>query len=90
MNNEIPVKINTIEQCIEQERYLKEKYSIAQKKFINENIVDSELYVNCINRTQAMIKFLDEQTTFFEDLKVIWKCPKGIFIRAFFRVFFKI
>jgi len=27
-------------------------------------------------------KFLDEETTFAEDLKVILKCPKGIFIKA--------
>lgn len=39
---------------------------------------------------QLNFKFLDEETTFAEDLKVIWKCPKGIFIRAFFRVFLKI
>ena len=39
---------------------------------------------------QLNFKFLDEETTFAEDLQVIWKCPKPIFIRAFFRVFLKI
>jgi lycopene beta-cyclase len=35
-----------------------------------------------------IFKFLDEETTFWEDLQVIWKCPKGLFIRAFLsRVF---
>ena len=29
-----------------------------------------------------IFKFLDEETTFWEDLQVIWKCPKGLFIRA--------
>ena len=29
-----------------------------------------------------ILKFLDEETTFWEDLQVIWKCPKGLFIRA--------
>lgn len=29
-----------------------------------------------------IFKFLDEETTFAEDLKVIWKCPKGLFIKA--------
>lgn len=29
-----------------------------------------------------ILKFLDEETSFIEDLKVIWKCPKGLFIRA--------
>jgi lycopene beta-cyclase len=31
-----------------------------------------------------IFKFLDEETTFWEDLQVIWKCPKGLFITAFF------
>jgi lycopene beta-cyclase len=31
-----------------------------------------------------IFKFLDEETTFWEDLQVIWKCPKGLFIRALF------
>lgn len=35
-----------------------------------------------------IFKFLDEETTFWEDLQVIWKCPKGLFIRALFgRIF---
>lgn len=31
-----------------------------------------------------IFKFLDEETTFWQDLHVIWKCPKGLFIRALF------
>lgn len=31
-----------------------------------------------------IFKFLDEETSFFEDLKVIWKCPKMHFIKALF------
>lgn len=35
-----------------------------------------------------IFKFLDEETTFLEDLQVIWKCPKGLFVRALFgRIF---
>lgn len=35
-----------------------------------------------------IFKFLDEETAFVEDLQVIWKCPKGLFIRALFgRIF---
>ena len=35
-----------------------------------------------------IFKFLDEETTFWEDLQVIWKCPKGLFVRALFgRIF---
>jgi lycopene beta-cyclase len=29
-----------------------------------------------------IFKFLDEETSFWEDLQVIWKCPKGLFVRA--------
>ena len=29
-----------------------------------------------------IFKFLDEETSLQEDLQVIWKCPKGLFIRA--------
>ena len=31
-----------------------------------------------------IFKFLDEETSIWEDLQVIWKCPKGLFIRALF------
>jgi lycopene beta-cyclase len=36
-----------------------------------------------------IFKFLDEETTFWEDLQVIWKCPKGLFISALFGRIFK-
>lgn len=32
-----------------------------------------------------IFKFLDEETSFWEDLQVIWKCPKTLFIKALFR-----
>lgn len=35
-----------------------------------------------------IFKFLDEETSFSEDLQVIRKCPKGLFIIALFRRFF--
>ena len=35
-----------------------------------------------------IFKFLDEETTFWEDLKVIWKCPKGLFVKALFERLF--
>lgn len=35
-----------------------------------------------------IFKFLDEETSFFEDVKVILKCPKIPFIKALFRVIF--
>lgn len=35
-----------------------------------------------------IFKFLDEETNLTEDFKVILKCPKMVFIKALFRVFF--
>jgi lycopene beta-cyclase len=37
---------------------------------------------------KLIFKFLDEETTLWEDLQVIWKCPKGLFVRALFRRIF--
>jgi lycopene beta-cyclase len=36
-----------------------------------------------------ILKFLDEQTSFSEDLSVIWKCPKKLFLAALFKRLFK-
>lgn len=38
--------------------------------------------------SKLIFKFLDEETNFFEDVKVILKCPKFPFIKALFRVIF--
>ena len=36
----------------------------------------------------VIFKFLDEETSFLEDLQVIWRCPKMLFIKALFgRIF---
>ena len=32
----------------------------------------------------VIFKFLDEETSFLEDLQVIWRCPKMLFIKALF------
>ncbi|GAA3760849.1 lycopene cyclase family protein [Flavobacterium ginsengiterrae] len=37
---------------------------------------------------KLIFKFLDEETTFLEDVKVILKCPKIPFLKALFRVIF--
>lgn len=36
-----------------------------------------------------IFKFLDEETTFWKDLQVIWKCPKGLFVNALLMRIFK-
>lgn len=37
----------------------------------------------------VIFKFLDEETSFLEDLQVIWKCPKGLFVNALLMRIFK-
>ena len=38
---------------------------------------------------QLIFQFLDEETSLWEDLQVIWKCPKGLFIEALLRRLFR-
>lgn len=38
-------------------------------------------------KSTVIFKFLDEETSIWEDLQVIWRCPKQLFIRAFFNRF---
>ena len=38
---------------------------------------------------QLNFKFLDEETSFWEDLQVIWKCPKGLFVKGLFSLIFR-
>ena len=37
----------------------------------------------------VIFKFLDEETSIWEDLQVIWKCPKMLFVKALFGRIFK-
>lgn len=37
---------------------------------------------------QLVLKFLDEDTTFWEDLKVMWACPKWLFFKTALKRFF--
>ncbi|MBE9575668.1 lycopene cyclase family protein [Flavobacterium proteolyticum] len=39
--------------------------------------------------SSVIFKFLDEETSFSEDLQVIWRCPKMIFVKALFGRIFK-
>jgi lycopene beta-cyclase len=51
------------------------------------NELGSTIFSAMFEKGNAVIifKFLDEETTFWEDLLVIWKCPKGLFIKAFLK-----
>jgi len=37
----------------------------------------------------VIFKFLDEETSFSEDLQVIWRCPKMVFVKALIKRLFK-
>ncbi|WP_350293716.1 lycopene cyclase family protein [uncultured Croceitalea sp.] len=39
-------------------------------------------------KPQLILKFLDEETTFWEELQIIWSCPKWPFIKALFKRMF--
>ena len=39
--------------------------------------------------SSIIFKFLDEETSFSEDLQVIWRCPKMVFVKALFGRIFK-
>ena len=39
-------------------------------------------------RAPLIFKFLDEEASIWEDLQVIWMCPKGLFIKALFKRIF--
>jgi lycopene beta-cyclase len=55
------------------------------------NELGSSIFSSLFKKGNAALifKFLDEETTLTEDLKVILKCPKLPFIKALFRVLFK-
>ncbi|MEY2692110.1 MAG: hypothetical protein RIT03_500 [Bacteroidota bacterium] len=36
-------------------------------------------------KPQLILRFLDEETSIWEDLQLIWHCPKRLFIRALFK-----
>jgi lycopene beta-cyclase len=48
------------------------------------NELGSTIFSSMFRKGNSTIifKFLDEETTLWEDLQVIWKCPKGLFIQA--------
>lgn len=56
----------------------------------NNNKVGNQIFSALFQDGNAplIFKFLDEETTLFEDLQVIWKCPKRIFIKALIKRIF--
>lgn len=60
----VPSKVDDIDTFLEQYQILNEYFENAQNTFIKKQIIDNETYVDCIKRTQVMIKFLDELNPF--------------------------
>ena len=55
-----------------------------------QNEVGSKIFSSLFKKGNPTVifKFLDEETSFYEDLQVIWKCPKGLFVKALlYRIF---
>ncbi|WP_445717142.1 lycopene cyclase family protein [Flavobacterium sp.] len=56
----------------------------------SKNELGSKIFSSMFKKGSSTVifKFLDEETSFSEDLQVIWKCPKILFIKALFgRIF---
>lgn len=71
--------------------YKMDKFWIYDLLFIDvlfkNNELGSKVFSSLFKKGNPTLifKFLDEETTFWEDLQVIWKCPKGLFVRALFK-----
>jgi lycopene beta-cyclase len=50
------------------------------------NAIGSMVFSSLFEKGNSTLifKFLDEETTFWEDFQVMWKCPKNLFIKALF------
>ncbi|NHM03302.1 lycopene cyclase family protein [Flavobacterium celericrescens] len=57
----------------------------------SKNELGSKIFSSMFKKGNSTIifKFLDEETSIWEDFQVIWKCPKMIFVKALFGRIFK-
>ena len=57
----------------------------------SKNELGSKIFSSMFKKGSSTVifKFLDEETSIWEDLQVIWKCPKMIFVKALFSRIFK-
>ncbi len=57
----------------------------------SKNELGSKIFSSMFKKGKSTVifKFLDEETSIWEDLQVIWKCPKMIFVQALFGRIFK-
>ena len=52
----------------------------------SKNELGSKIFSSMFKKGKSTVifKFLDEETSIWEDLQVIWKCPKMLFVKALF------
>ena len=52
----------------------------------SKNELGSKIFSSMFKKGESTVifKFLDEETSIWEDLQVIWKCPKMLFVKALF------
>lgn len=57
----------------------------------SKNELGSKIFSSMFKKGNSTVifKFLDEETSIWEDLQVIWRCPKMIFVKALFDRIFK-
>ena len=57
----------------------------------SKNELGSKIFSSMFKKGDSTVifKFLDEETSFLEDLRVIWRCPKMVFVKALFGRIFK-
>jgi predicted O-linked N-acetylglucosamine transferase (SPINDLY family) len=58
---DIPKELNNMEEFVKQHDILKRLYEQGKKELDETGTVNNELYVNCIQRNNTIIRFLDEQ-----------------------------
>jgi len=62
-------------------------YDLLLLDILNEkNHLGSSIFSSMFKKGNSTVifKFLDEETSFLEDLQVIWRCPKMLFVKALF------
>jgi lycopene beta-cyclase len=52
-----------------------------------DNVQGSRIFSGIFSsaKPQLILRFLDEETSIWEDLQLIWHCPKRLFVRALFK-----
>ncbi|NHN25658.1 lycopene cyclase [Flavobacterium jejuense] len=74
--------------------YKKDKFWLYDLLFIDvlfkNNALGSKVFSALFKKGNPILifRFLDEETSFLEDLRVMWKCPKIPFMKALFRRIF--